>query len=80
MCEPQFTSASHTHSCATLSLSETLFFFLIPKPNILPGLDCLMDWITRILRRLHGQVQVGLASKTEGAHSTMSAAGGAPLL
>lgn len=26
MCEPQFTSASHTHSCAILSLSEKLFF------------------------------------------------------
>lgn len=25
-----------------------------------------LDWITCVLRRLHGQVQVGLASKTEG--------------
>lgn len=33
-----------------------------------------MDWITCTLRRLHGQVQVGLASKTEG-RITVSAAG-----
>lgn len=45
------------------------------RGNILSGFAAAraLAWITCVLRRLHGQVQVGLASKTEGAHSAVSA-------
>lgn len=70
MCETWFTSASstlnihQTNSCAFLSLSETLFL-KCQKQIFWLVMARVMDWITCLLRRLHGQVQVGLASKTE---------------
>lgn len=90
MCETWFTSASstlnihQTHSCAILSLSETPFFssFFKCRKQIF-WLVCaarVMGWITCVLRRLHGQVQVGLAGKTEWRILQCLLLGGAPPL